>query len=436
MAVAIESFGVSTVDIFGFSPPLITGFADQISSTDTVTNGDLSIFGGQNLRSLLWQNSTGLLYLEVYGCHENGGFDYINFNGLTFNRTSATYSVTYNTSATASDNYSEGGVWTTWSWSRSTNPFSTATTETVTFYHNGAGVPAFGDITMNEIHLEAGGSSGTQVSLNDSDVRAKSWYARVVGSTPASGATNSMGDYYWPTHIPENQNDQRRRLLSSSSTDTNYKIAHAFASTLGARTNGVFDQAKCGMTIETDGTDTEIKFRLSGTTNHVGTSTSKTITLQYWDDTGSGTSNAITYNDSDNAAIILPGVRVSEAALLTSQHSESITTGTNPVGTPNIGSKTYDTAGFGETLMSTNSLTSFVTLADNTQYGRSFSIQHTINPQTVSNTVFESSVTIKFRWALRAKPQTAGSDTAKCYLLKNTTLNYAITLLVQSQKVF
>ena len=161
---------------------------------------------------------------------------------------------------------------------------------------------------MDEIHREAGGSSGTSVTINDSDVRAKSWYATVLGSTPASGATNSMADYYWPTHIGENQNDQRRRLLSASSTDTNYKIGHAFASTLGARTNGLFDQAKCGMTIETDGTDTEIKFRLFGATNHVGTSTSKTITLQYWDDTGSGTSNAITYDSTDNAAIILPGL--------------------------------------------------------------------------------------------------------------------------------
>tara|TARA_B100001939_G_scaffold343108_1_gene355300 strand:- start:555 stop:1352 length:798 start_codon:yes stop_codon:yes gene_type:complete len=45
-----------------------------------------------------------------------------------------------------------------------------------------------GAISLNEIHIEAGGSSGTQVSMNDSDVRA------LIGSTASTAV--SFSDYY------------------------------------------------------------------------------------------------------------------------------------------------------------------------------------------------------------------------------------------------
>ena len=33
------------------------------------------------------------------------------------------------------------------------------------------GTPASGTITLDEVHVEAGGSSGSQASFNDSDIR-------------------------------------------------------------------------------------------------------------------------------------------------------------------------------------------------------------------------------------------------------------------------
>lgn len=45
-----------------------------------------------------------------------------------------------------------------------------------------------GAIPLNDIHVEAGGSSGTQVSINDSDVRG------LIGK--ASGATMSFSEWY------------------------------------------------------------------------------------------------------------------------------------------------------------------------------------------------------------------------------------------------
>ena len=45
-----------------------------------------------------------------------------------------------------------------------------------------------GAISLNEIHVEAGGSSGTQASINDSDIRAL--------INKASGATSSFSNFY------------------------------------------------------------------------------------------------------------------------------------------------------------------------------------------------------------------------------------------------
>ena len=45
-----------------------------------------------------------------------------------------------------------------------------------------------GAISLNQIHIEAGGSSGTSASLNDADIRS------LIGKS--SGATNSFNEYY------------------------------------------------------------------------------------------------------------------------------------------------------------------------------------------------------------------------------------------------
>ena len=50
------------------------------------------------------------------------------------------------------------------------------------------GLQTSGAISLNEIHVEAGGSSGTQASINDSDIRAL--------ISKASGATMSFSEWY------------------------------------------------------------------------------------------------------------------------------------------------------------------------------------------------------------------------------------------------
>ena len=48
-----------------------------------------------------------------------------------------------------------------------------------------------GPISLNDIHIEVGGSSGTSVSLNDADVRGL--------INKASGATMSFNEWYGAT---------------------------------------------------------------------------------------------------------------------------------------------------------------------------------------------------------------------------------------------
>lgn len=67
-------------------------------------------------------------------------------------------------------------------------------------------LPSSGAISLNDMHIEVGGSSGTQVSINDSDIRGligkssgaqmsfSEWYgASAVGTMPAYGRTETLG---------------------------------------------------------------------------------------------------------------------------------------------------------------------------------------------------------------------------------------------------
>ena len=50
-----------------------------------------------------------------------------------------------------------------------------------------------GAISLNDIHVEAGGSSGTTASINDADIRA------LIGK--ASGATMSFSEWYGASNV-------------------------------------------------------------------------------------------------------------------------------------------------------------------------------------------------------------------------------------------
>jgi hypothetical protein len=58
-------------------------------------------------------------------------------------------------------------------------------------------LPTSGAISLNQMHVEAGGQSGTIVSLNDSDVRS------LIGK--ASGATSSFSQFYGASNLLDTQ---------------------------------------------------------------------------------------------------------------------------------------------------------------------------------------------------------------------------------------
>ena len=431
MAVTISTFTIPTEDIFGFVPPAFAGFSDQIGD-GTITNGEVVAFGGNGVRGLYWQGSNDRLNFEVYGIHENDGWDYITVNGVNYNRSSATYGGAITFNGTASNNYTKGGIFTSWYWTGvSSFPFaSSASGATQAMYvrHSGS-KPASGPLSLNTIHTIAGGSSGTSVGLNDSDVRALNWYNTVVGSPIASGGKNAMQEYYYPCNVGENQGDQRRRLFSTTSNDLNYKLS---LNDLNYVTRGDFPVTTyltVGMSIEFDGTDTRLRFWHGNLiTNNNTQVITNTLTSQYWNSLTSGTANPVTYSSSANNAILFEGVQVKQAALLTSQHNESIDTGKN-ANNSNKATAQYNQAQFGFTLMPTNSITSFVDTASGTAYGRAFTINSLLSRFTYSSTT--SSVDIRFRWALRLLGYSPADRT---FIEKDTTLNFMMSLNTYLQK--
>ena len=68
------------------------------------------------------------------------------------------------------------------------------------------GLQTSGPISLNEIHIEAGGSSGTQAGMNDADIRA------LIGKN--AGTTNSFNEYYGASA-------EEVRTLSSGATNQN-----------------------------------------------------------------------------------------------------------------------------------------------------------------------------------------------------------------------
>ena len=56
-------------------------------------------------------------------------------------------------------------------------------------------LPSSGQLTLNQIHIEAGGTSGTEVRLSDSDVR------ELISLGSATGE-NKISDYYGASATP------------------------------------------------------------------------------------------------------------------------------------------------------------------------------------------------------------------------------------------
>lgn len=117
-----------------------------------------------------------------------------------------------------------------------------------------------GAISLNEIHIEAGGSSGTQCSLNDSDIRAL--------ISKSAGATMSFNEWYGASASDNTFNGVKSSAsVTSGKTTTTYHGVGG--SSGGALTNGAINPPSGAsitalqMTIGTAGDNQELILVLS-----------------------------------------------------------------------------------------------------------------------------------------------------------------------------
>jgi len=92
-----------------------------------------------------------------------------------------------------------------------------------------------GAISLNDIHLEVGGTSGTQVSLNDADVRA------LIGK--ASGAQSSFSEFYGASSFDADTNQIVYIRRNSTSLQT-YTFGYLYNSSSSGGKNPVVTTTK------------------------------------------------------------------------------------------------------------------------------------------------------------------------------------------------
>jgi len=79
-----------------------------------------------------------------------------------------------------------------------------------------------GNLTLNQIHIEAGGSSGTACTINDSDIRGlQAGAGQTINSS--SGTAIEIGDFYGAT------NDPRSSLTGSPSLTGTLTVAEKYS---------------------------------------------------------------------------------------------------------------------------------------------------------------------------------------------------------------
>lgn len=206
MAKIIESFVVTCDNSYGF-------YNNGASNIGSIT-GITSDFFGSNFISKVWWYAGGInvLRFEIAGHWAlETPFDWIEIGGTKWYTTDPTFTARWVDGATGQITgptpYSHDGQLTAFEWDTTTNPFAADPYGSYNFYIGHDGFieaklyPNDGqsNYSFNDIHQEAGGSSGTSFTLNDTDVRNNSTALGIVtGTGPSSGTLINVGDCYYP----------------------------------------------------------------------------------------------------------------------------------------------------------------------------------------------------------------------------------------------
>lgn len=81
-------------------------------------------------------------------------------------------------------------------------------------------LPSSGQLTLDQIHIEAGGTTQTQASINDSDIRG------LLSPTPASGAEQGFDDYYGASAVSMSLQGSTANTASTAQLDVAVSSTH------------------------------------------------------------------------------------------------------------------------------------------------------------------------------------------------------------------
>ena len=87
-------------------------------------------------------------------------------------------------------------------------------------------LPSSGAISLNQIHVEAGASSGTQAALNDADIR------DMIGKS--SGAQNAFNEYYGVSASTPSVSYRGRASTTGNGFPLGYINSHLYGSAISS----------------------------------------------------------------------------------------------------------------------------------------------------------------------------------------------------------
>lgn len=155
-------------------------------------------------------------------------------------------------------------------------------------------LPESGPISLDDIHVEAGGTTGTLANINDADIRA------LIGASP--GATMNFSDFYGAGGIFADFAYTNIYILDEY-------FEQSYASNLGANTPSgnsfTYQGVTCHLFVVSnlDGS-LQISIRTSGTAVTFSTTDTSWSTLKVWLNQSNNSGNPdVTINRSNNTSI-------------------------------------------------------------------------------------------------------------------------------------
>lgn len=329
------------------------------TSSGSISDGTSDAFNGDYIEGIYWYSNS--LYLVIDGLHENAGWESIVINGLTFTRDGATYS------QDGYEAYSHSDQITIWQMSAPTNPFPSVGSNATVTINSWLLVGATGAVSLNDIHIDAGGVNTGSASINDLDIRALNWYQSYAGGTVASGATQRFSEFYYPTQTKSGIYNYKPYIVGDSNSFCIYQ-----------NTTSIDDPEATG------GGRVEFVTYHNGTNTYIMVKSVGDSATIYTPSGGSSSATSNTFYTIYSIPNFVP---------------DSVNLYSQIVSTDGVGDVWVDSAPLtsGVTYLSANNTTTFVNMSTNQYYGRMAESEVNAGCAEVLTEDFRASFTFNFR---------------------------------------